>query len=68
MNHLNMKINLPDYRIGKYPVTNAQYEEFVRETCRSIVPEMGWDGQKIPGGCGEITGQRCNLIRRNCIL
>lgn len=40
------EVNLPEYRIGKYPVTNAQYEEFIRETQRSVAPEMGWDGHK----------------------
>ena len=45
---------LPDYRIGKYPVTNAQYEEFVRQTQRSVAPEMGWDGQKVPAGAGKL--------------
>src|SRR5258706_7718061 len=44
------QVTLPEYRIGKYPVTNAQYEEFVRETRRSVAPEMGWDGQKVPSG------------------
>jgi len=44
------EINLPDYRFGKYPVTNAQYEEFVRDTHRSVAPEMGWDGLKVPPG------------------
>ena len=44
------EIDIPDYRIGKYPVTNAQYEEFVRETRRSVVPEMGWDGLKVLPG------------------
>ena len=44
------EIDLPDFRIGKYPVTNAQFEEFVRETKRSVVPEMEWDGQRVPPG------------------
>ncbi len=44
------EIDLPDYRIGKYPVTNAQYEEFVRETKRSVAAEMEWDGQRVPPG------------------
>lgn len=48
------EINLPEYRIGKYPVTNAQYEEFIRETHRSVASEMGWDGQKVPEGAGRL--------------
>ena len=44
------EIVLPAYRIGKYPVTNAQYELFIYETGRPVTPAMGWDGQKVPGG------------------
>lgn len=43
-------ITLPDYRIGKYPVTNAQYEAFVIATKRSVAPEMEWHGQGVPKG------------------
>jgi iron(II)-dependent oxidoreductase len=32
-------VSLPAYRIGKYPVTNEQYAEFVRQTGRSV-PQM----------------------------
>ena len=48
------EVTLPDYRIGKYPVTNAQYEEFIRETRRSVAPETGWDGQKVPAGAEKL--------------
>ena len=41
---------LPAYRIGKYPVSNAQYEIFVRDTRRQVPPAMGWDGQRVPQG------------------
>ncbi len=44
------EVHLPVYRVGKYPVTNAQYEEFVRETQRLVTPVMGWDGQRVPAG------------------
>lgn len=41
-------VNLSDYRIGKYPVTNSQYEEFVREKQIPVAPVMGWEGQRVP--------------------
>ncbi len=48
------EVFLADYRIGKYPVTNGQYDEFVRQTQRSVPPEMGWDGQKVPAGAEKL--------------
>ena len=44
------EVHLPAFRMGKTPVTNAQFEEFVRDMHRSVSPEMGWDGQKVPAG------------------
>lgn len=44
------EVNLPAYRIGKYPVTNAQYEEFILQTRRLVTPSMGWNGQRVPEG------------------
>ncbi|HLO15331.1 MAG TPA: SUMF1/EgtB/PvdO family nonheme iron enzyme [Anaerolineales bacterium] len=44
------EVSLLDYRIGKYPVTNAQYEEFIRQTGKLATPSMGWDGQRVPQG------------------
>lgn len=41
-------VNLPDYRIGKYPVTNRQYVEFIHQTGRLVAPESGWIGQNPP--------------------
>jgi iron(II)-dependent oxidoreductase len=41
---------LPAFRIGKYPVKNSQYEEFIRQTKRMVSPSMGWDGQKVAKG------------------
>ena len=35
---------LPDYRIGKVPVTNGEYEKFLREAKRMAANEMRWDG------------------------
>jgi len=40
------EVTLPDYRIGKYPVTNRQYAEFIRQTHLLAAPELGWEGQK----------------------
>lgn len=42
------ELALGAYRIGKYPVTNAEYQEFVRATGRLAGPELAWDGQKVP--------------------
>jgi formylglycine-generating enzyme required for sulfatase activity len=39
------QVELPGYRIGKYPVTNRQFLEFVRQTNTLVNPESGWDGQ-----------------------
>ena len=52
------EISLPAYRIGKYPVTNEQYEEFVRKKGKRVDPAMGWTGQKHPKNAGEypVTG------------
>lgn len=54
------EISLPAYRIGKFPVTNAQYKEFIDKTKGGqelippqtlITPGMGWDDSlNIPDG------------------
>jgi formylglycine-generating enzyme required for sulfatase activity len=48
------EVDLPAYRIGVYPVTNAQYAEFVRQTGTAVSPETGWElaavGQVPPAG------------------
>ncbi|MDX1616882.1 MAG: SUMF1/EgtB/PvdO family nonheme iron enzyme [Candidatus Promineifilaceae bacterium] len=41
-------VNLPAFRIGLYPVTNDQFQEFVRQTGHIVAPEMGWNGQAAP--------------------
>ncbi len=35
-------VELQAYRIGRTPVTNAEYAQFVRETRRAVAPENGW--------------------------
>ena len=44
------EVSLPAYRIGKYPVTNTQYEEFIRQTGTLVAPNLGWNGQRMPTG------------------
>lgn len=42
------EVSLPEYRIGKYPVKNFQYQEFVRQTGRPVSPVLGWSGRIAP--------------------
>ncbi len=43
------EVNLPAYRIGKYPVTNAQYAEFIKREPQQEVPKKaGWFLQQPP--------------------
>ncbi len=42
------EVKLPEYYIGKYPITNEQYAEFIQQTGRLVAPESGWEGQKPP--------------------
>lgn len=44
------QITLASYRIGKYPVTNKQYEEFIRQKGKLVSSGMGWNGQRVPDG------------------
>jgi len=44
------EISLPKYRIGKYPVTNSQYEEFISQSGRPVPAVIGWGGRKVPDG------------------
>ena len=39
------QVQLGAYSIGVYPVTNAQYAHYLRETRQIAPPELGWDGQ-----------------------
>ncbi len=42
------RVALPSFRMGKFPVTNRQYAEFIRQTKLIVPPEMGWSGQNPP--------------------
>jgi formylglycine-generating enzyme required for sulfatase activity len=43
---------LSAYRIGKYPVTNTQYEVFISQQKQKklVAQSMDWDGQRVPKG------------------
>ena len=43
-------VELSEYYIGKYPVTNHEYQAFVRDAKYS--PPREWDGDKFPDGKG----------------
>lgn len=43
-------VQVAAFRIGKYPVTNEQYQEFITQTQTRVFPIMGWDGQRFPEG------------------
>lgn len=42
------EVALPAYRIGKYPLTNAQYAEFVKQTKHLAPQKVGWFGKTPP--------------------
>jgi formylglycine-generating enzyme required for sulfatase activity len=48
------RVTLPAFRIGRTPVTNAQYAHFVRATRQPVAPELAWQlagiGQVPPPG------------------
>lgn len=52
------EVNLPIYRIGKYPVKNVEYQKFVSQNGIEVNPAMGWNGQVFPEGLGNypVTG------------
>ncbi len=41
-------VDLSAFRIGKNPVTNRQFAEFIRQTNQQVNPEAGWLGQSPP--------------------
>ena len=40
------QVELPAFRIGKFPVTNAQYAQFISQTGRNANKELLWDGNQ----------------------
>lgn len=42
------EVLLPAFRIGKFPVKNSEYEEFIGETKTPVSPAMHWEGQRVP--------------------
>ena len=45
------QVHLRDYRIGRYPITNAEYAFFVRDTGRDL-PDH-WEGGMLPTGLAD---------------
>jgi formylglycine-generating enzyme required for sulfatase activity len=41
-------VELPDYGIGRYPVTNEQFAEFIRQTNRIASRDLLWEGNQPP--------------------
>jgi formylglycine-generating enzyme required for sulfatase activity/Cdc6-like AAA superfamily ATPase len=49
--HPQHMVELGTYRIGRYPVTSAEYQAFVRDTRHK--PPWFWDGDDYPEGKGD---------------
>jgi formylglycine-generating enzyme required for sulfatase activity len=43
-------VELSEYSIGKYPITNREYQAFVRDA--KYKPPQGWDGEQFPAKKG----------------
>jgi len=43
-------VELSEYSIGKYPITNREYQAFVRDA--KYKPPQGWDGEQFPAEKG----------------
>jgi formylglycine-generating enzyme required for sulfatase activity len=44
------EVSLPNFRLGKFPVTNIQYEYFISERKLEVPRQLGWEGQLVPKG------------------
>ncbi|MCC7189633.1 MAG: SUMF1/EgtB/PvdO family nonheme iron enzyme [Anaerolineales bacterium] len=44
-------VELSEYSIGKYPITNREYQAFLREV-KGQTPPRGWDGDQFPAEKG----------------
>ena len=44
-------VKLSAYQIGKYPVTNQEYQAFIQES--DLRPPTNWDGDQYPEGKGD---------------
>jgi formylglycine-generating enzyme required for sulfatase activity len=42
------EVTLSAFRIGKFPIKNGEYEEFISQTKTKVSPSMRWDGQRFP--------------------
>ncbi|MBN1812113.1 MAG: formylglycine-generating enzyme family protein [Anaerolineae bacterium] len=45
------RLDLPEYQIGRYPVTNAQYTRFISDTGHN--PPDHWDRRNVPAGLAD---------------
>lgn len=43
-------VELSEYSIGKYPITNREYQAFIKDT--NYKPPQGWDGDQFPNEKG----------------
>jgi formylglycine-generating enzyme required for sulfatase activity len=44
-------VELSEYSIGKYPITNREYQAFIRDL-KQHTPPRGWDGDQFPAEKG----------------
>lgn len=44
------EVFLPSFRMGKYPVTNIEFEAYIQQTGISVPAQLGWDGQRVCAG------------------